>query len=84
MWFSEMLMGGITQALFTRRRPSCCCQAWGVPGAAAPAWAGLAPCGGNTVLPVTPKPPEWGAMLGHLGWVRGAGMHSAGMHGAGV
>lgn len=48
MWFSETLMGGITQALFTRRGLSCCRQAWGLPGAAAPGWAELAPCGGGT------------------------------------
>lgn len=64
LWFSETLMGGITQALFTRRRPSCCCQVWGLPGAAAPGWAGLSPCRRDTVLPVTPKPPEQGAMPG--------------------
>lgn len=51
LWFSETLMGGITQALFTRRGASCCCQAW---GAAAPGWAGLAPWG-DTGLPETPK-----------------------------
>lgn len=33
LWFSETLMGGITQALFTRRGPSCCCQPGGLPGA---------------------------------------------------
>lgn len=27
LWFSETLMGGITQALFTRRGASCCLQA---------------------------------------------------------
>lgn len=64
LWFSEMLMGGITQALFTRRRPSCCHQARGLPRAVAPGWAGLAPCQGNMVLLVTPKPPECRAVLG--------------------
>lgn len=40
LWFSETLMGGITQALFTRRGASCCSQPWGAEG---PGWAGLAP-----------------------------------------
>lgn len=67
LWFSETLMGGITQALFTLRGASCCCQAW---GAAAPAWAGLAPWGGHGAAS-DPKTPEWGGMPGqlHLGWV---------------
>ena len=64
LWFSETLMGGITQALFTRRRPPCCRQAGGLPGAAAPGWAGMAPWGGDAVQPVTPKPPERGATPG--------------------
>lgn len=41
LWFSEMLMGGITQALFTRRDPSWCCQPGGLPRAA------LASCRGG-------------------------------------
>lgn len=62
LWFSETLMGGITQALFTRRGASCCLQAW---GAAEPGWAGLAPWG-ETGDTSDPKTPEWGGMPGHL------------------
>lgn len=43
LWFSEMLMGGITQALFTRRDPSWCRQPGGLPRAA------LASCRGGTL-----------------------------------
>lgn len=74
LWFSETLMGGITQALFTLRGASCCPQAW---GAAASAWAGLAPWG-DTVLPETPR---LRAGLGCQG--SGQGVHSR-VHGAGT